>query len=147
VNTPTRHAVDALLVAMGGDSTQLGNGSIGLVKSPFSPDPALTLADLDEADYSGYARQGIGHPTIPFTSTDGLEYVEGTTCRFMPSDTTTPNTIYGMFLTTGSGTTTLWASDAFDNPIFLTGPSRQVTITPRVGLNPAGNFGLNVIST
>lgn len=146
MNAPTKAAVDKLLQVMGADSTQLGNASIGLIKAPFTPSPNLAIGDITEANYTGYARQGIGTPTVTFTGSDGLEYVEGTTRQFMPSDTITPNTIYGMFLTTGSGTVTLWGTDAFGSPVYLTGPGHQVTITPRVGLDPSGNFGLNVIS-
>lgn len=147
MNQPTLTALDALLKAMGSESTQLGSASMGLLKAPFVPSPTLTLASLTEANYDGYARQAIGNPSIPFSGTDGNEYVEGLTVQFTASDTITPNTIYGIFLTFGNSTVNLWATDALTNPFNMNGPSSRLTITPRIGLNPGGNYGLNVISS
>lgn len=147
MNQPTLTALDKMLVALGSESTQLGNASMGLVKAPFTPSPTLTLGALTEATYDGYARQSMGTASVPFTGTDGKEYIEFKTLQFMPSDTINPNTIYGLFITFGNSTTTLWATDAFSQTVNLAGPANQVTITPRVGLDPNGNFGLNVVSS
>jgi hypothetical protein len=146
MNQPTLAAVDKMLSVLGNSSLQLGNGSIGLIAAPFTPAPTLTLANLTEATFHGYSRQALGNPTATFTGGDGNEYVEFTTAQFLCSDTVSPNTIYGLFLTFGNSTTALWATDPFPAPLPMASPANQITITPRVGLNPTVNFGLNVIS-
>jgi|HubBroStandDraft_3_1064219.scaffolds.fasta_scaffold01389_12 hypothetical protein len=146
MNVMTKVAIDKMLTAMGADSTQLGNASMGLIAAPFAPSSTLTLASITEANFSGYARKSIGNPTIAFTGADGNEYVEGTTNSWMPSDTVTPNTIYGVFINPGNSTTTLWASDQLGIPVPLAGPGNQLTATPRVGFNPTNGAGFNVIS-
>lgn len=143
---PVLAALDKMLTQTGSESVQLGNASLGLIAAPFTPSKNLTLAGLTEASFSGYARKSIGTPSIGFTGGDGNEYVEGVTVQFMPSDTITPNTIYGIFLTFGNDSSKLWGSDALPAPVSLAGPQNQITITPRIGLNPGGNFGANVIS-
>jgi hypothetical protein len=147
MNVPTKAAIDKMLVAMGADSTQLGNASMGLIAAPFAPSPTLTLSAITEANFTGYARKSIGNPTIAFTGQDGNEYVEGTTNMWMPSDSITPNTIYGAFLTFGNDTTKLWSSDQLGASVGLPGPGSQITITPRIGFNPLNGAGLNVISS
>lgn len=146
MNQPTKVLLDAMLKALGSESTSLGNASLGLCKAPFTPTVNLAIADITEANYSGYARQGLGTTTTTFTGGDGKEYVEFTTLRFQPTDTVTVNTVYGLFLVLASDTTKLADSDAFTAPIPMSGPSNQITITPRFGLDPAANYGLNVIS-
>ena len=146
MNVPTRVALDSILATVGSDTTLLGNGSIGLIAAAFTPGPALTLASLTEANFSGYARKALGTTTTTFTGGDGLEYVEFNTAQWIPSSTTTVNTIYGAFLTNGNSTTSLFTSDSFTTPLPMAGPSNQITITPRVGLDPSGNFGLNIVS-
>jgi hypothetical protein len=148
VNTPSRAALDRILSLIGTDSTQLGSGSIGLIAAPFTPGPNLTLAQINEATFGGYLRQSLGSHSPTFTGADGFEYNEIGTFVFQGSSTTTPNTIYGLFLTPGSSSSTLWGSDKFAAPIPINGPASQVTITLRVGLDPNnGNYGMNVISS
>lgn len=146
MNIPAQSFTDALLVAAGSDSTQLGSGSIGLIAAPFVPTPSLTLAEITEASYTGYARQGIGNPTVTFTGADGNEYVEGNTVRFQPTGSSSVNNIYGSFTTPGSSTTTMITAELFPAPIPLAGPSNQITITPRYGLNPLTGMGNNIVS-
>lgn len=146
MNIPTKALIDEILVLAGSSSLALGNGSIGLIAAPFAPSPTLTLASITEATFSGYARQGYGNPSVPFTGADGNEYVQGNTVQFLDNATTTVNTIYGLFVTNGHDSTTLIDSDQFATPIFMNGPSSQITITPRFGINPLGGLGLNVVS-
>lgn len=146
MNVPVLPFLDAILAAVGSSSVLLGSASIGLIAAPFVPGPGLTLATLTEASFTGYKRKALGSTTVTFTGGDGKEYVEFNTASWMPSDTVTPNTIYGAFLTLGSGTTTLAAADKFANPLPMAGPPNNITITPRFGADPNGNWGLNVIS-
>jgi hypothetical protein len=148
VNQPSYTALNLLLSKLGTDSTMLGNGSIGLISAPFAGNPSLGLvSQITEATYPGYARQGLGTSSVTFTGADGNQYVEFSTVRFQPTGSSTPNTIYGLFYTPGNSTTTIWSVDALSSPVGFSGSSNQLTITPRQGLNPGGNFGLNVISS
>jgi hypothetical protein len=146
VNAPTKIALDRLLAVAGADSTQLGSASVGLITGTFTPGPTLTIADIVEANFTGYTRKSIGNPTVPFTGADGLEYVEGNTLTWMPSDTVTPNTITGLFVTPGNDSTKLFFSDKLASTVPLPGPGYQLTVTPRFGLNPTNGFGMNVVS-
>lgn len=146
MNVPTQIALDTVLEEIGSSSTLLGDGSIGLIAAPFSPSESTTLSSLTEANFSGYSRKALGTPTVTFTGGDGNEYIEFNTAQFNCSSTATVNTIYGLFLTFGNSSTALFATDAFQNPLPMAGPSNQITITPRVGLNPANTMGSNVLS-
>jgi len=146
MNVPVVPLVDAVLEKMGTDSTLLGNGSIGLIKAPFSSSDSLTMGAITEADFDGYKRLGYGNPSIAFTGADGNEYVQGTPCMFQPTGSSSPNTCYGLFITNGHDTTVLQDSDAFDEPIPMASPANSITVIPRFGLNPDNGLGLNVIS-
>lgn len=149
MNQPTLAALDALLKAVGSESTQLGSGTvatIGLISAPFTPSPTLTLASLTEATFNGYARKPLGNASVTFSGGDGKEYIEFPTVQFTPTGSTSPNTCYGVFFTFGNSSTTLWGTDAFATPVPMASPANQITITPRIGADPAGNWGLNIIS-
>lgn len=146
MNVPTQNLLDELLLLVGASSLGLGNGSIGLIAAPFTPAENLTLASLTEANFHGYSRKSLGTPTITFTGGDGNEYIEFNTVNWQCSDTVSPNTIYGLFFTAGNNTITLQSSDKFTVPLPMSGPSNQITVTPRFGLNPGSNYGLNIIS-
>lgn len=148
--TPTRAFLDGMLSRGAGSSstTLLGNASVGLLKGPFTPSVDTTYAEIEviEADYDGYARQAAGLDTTPHIGFNNLSYIQGDLLLFSPSDTITPNTIYGLFLT-GTASTTLLGVEIFDNPLPLPGPAEQITIIPRVGLDPDANYGLAVVTT
>jgi hypothetical protein len=137
----------AYLQWLGSTTTALGNGSVGLIAAPFSGSFSTTLGGLTEANYNGYFRQPLGTSTATFIGSDGKLYVEFSTVRFQPTGSSTPNTIYGLFYTPGNSTTGVWQTDALAAQVFLSGPTNQITVTPRCGLDPAGNFGLNVVSS
>ena len=148
MNQPSYTQLNAMLAALGSNTTMLGNGSIGLIAAPFAGNPSLGLtSQITEANYPGYSRQALGTSTVTFTGSDGNQYVEFSTLRFQPTGSSTVNTIYGTFYTPGNSTTTIFQTDALTAPVGFAGPSNQLTITPRCGLNPAGNFGLNIISS
>lgn len=147
MNVPTYSMLDAILIALGSTTTELGGGSIGLIAAPFAGSPSTTLGGLTEANYDGYARQAVGSPNVTFNGSDGNVYVEFNTLQFSPTGSATPNTIYGFFWTPGNSTTTCWATDALAQQVYFSGTQNRLTITPRMGLNPANPFGLNVISS
>jgi hypothetical protein len=146
VNTPTQTYLDFLLEIEAANTTTLGAGSIGLVVAPFTPGPSVTLGGLTEASYNGYGRQALNASSIPFTGSDGLEYVELGSFRFQPTGSTSPNLCYGLFLTYGSSSIKLAYTDLLATPVALATPANQLTVTVRVGRSPAGNYGLNIVS-
>ena len=146
MNVPTITLLYSLLQELGTDTTRIGNGSIGLISAPFTPNSSTTLGILTEANYNGYSRKSIGTSSVTFTGGDGKAYVEFSTLQFIPSGSSTPNTIYGAFVTFGNSTTTLVYTEAFSPALPMASTSNQITITPRFGLDPAGNYGLDVVS-
>lgn len=144
---PTAAFLEALVEIQAGGSVSapLANSSIGLVRQPIAPTVNTVMANLTEANYTGYQRQASGLDTVPFVGPGGLFMSEGTRLRFMPSDTVTANTIYAAFVT-GHDSTVLFGVEVFDNPIPLPGPLSAVTIVPRNGFDPAANFGMSLVS-
>jgi hypothetical protein len=148
MNIPSLLMLQGYLAWLGSTTTALGNGSIGLIAQPFSGSQSTTLVNqLTEANYNGYARQALGNPSTTFVGSDGNVYNEFNTLQFVPTGSSTPNTIYGVFFTPGNDSTKVWQTDALAAPFGMSSSLNRLTITPRCGLNPAGNFGLNVISS
>lgn len=147
MNVLTRDVIDRILIAAGADSTQFGSAKMLLISAPFTPSPDILLSAVTEANFQGYARKSIGTPSVPFTGADGFQYVQGLTDQWVPTGSDSPNTIYGLGLVASSDSTKLIGVDKLDNTVALATPLNSLTITPRIGLNPAGNFGLNVISS
>jgi len=144
---PTSAALDDWLTTLKSDSTTLGSSSVGLIAAAFSPSPTLKLADITEANYSGYVRQAVGAWAGPFIDDNGLSYIQGTLLNFHPSDTTTMNTIFGAFMTPGSSSTKLTLAEQLASPIPLDATTTNLSIAVRVALDPSGNFGMSLVSS
>lgn len=141
---PTKTALDEWLSVMLADTPGLGSGSIGLIANNLTPSESTTLAQIVEPTYSGYTRQATGSWSGIFTDPNGLETAEGSALRFMASDTTS-TTIFGLFIT-GHPSTTLLGCEMFTQPIPIIGGQTQLTIIPRVGLDPNGRWGFSVVA-
>jgi hypothetical protein len=63
---------------------------------------------------------------------------------FSPSDTITPNTIYGAFWI-GGDSITLMGVEMFDAPIPLSNPLQNLTYIPRFGMLQNGPNGFGVV--
>jgi hypothetical protein len=146
MNFPTDSYLLHVLANLGNDTTGLGAASIGLLSAPFTPARNLTLSSLTEANYDGYLRQGAGGETITFVGADSYDYVQASTHTFAPTGSSTPNTIYGYFLTYGSSSTALAYVEQITPPVTLNGPTTEITITARLGMNPTQPFGNGVVS-
>ncbi len=71
---------------------------LGLAPTP-APTPQTTLANVTEANYTGYSRQLVQwYP--PFLSAAGPFQLEGHSLKFTPADAVTPNVITFAFLAT-----------------------------------------------
>lgn len=148
---PTRDFLTSALTTLGAagaaDVIDLGSCSVALVKAAIVPDVDTVWGDLTEADYDGYARKAFGTAEAPFVGEGGLTLSQGSLLEFRPTGDDTPNTIYASALVIGDvSATTLYGVEVFDSPIPLTGPGTLVTIIPRVGLDPAANWGMSLIS-
>lgn len=147
MNIPTFPMLSAFLTWLGSNTLGLSSGSIGLIAAPFSGSQSTTLASLTEANYGGYARQALAGPSAVFNGSDGKVYTEFNTLEFAPTGSTSPNTIYGLFYLGGGSSTVPFQTDALAAPFYMGGATNRLTIIPRCGLDPAGNYGLNVISS
>jgi hypothetical protein len=142
---PTIGALEAWIADLGADTTWLGSASVGLYTNAVAPTLNTTLANLNEANYDGYARQAAHTFSSVFIDGNGLVTIEAESSIFSPTDTVTANTIYGLFLT-GHDSTKLLAVEPFDTPIPLVGPLSSITIIPRVGLQPTAPWGFSVVA-
>lgn len=151
VLVPTRDFLYDLLLAVssgiGADSIDLANCSIGICAAPIAPTADTTYAQVEaiEANFGGYARQALATLTEPWIGPGDLELVEAARQVYRPSNDSFPNVAYALFLT-GSASTKLYGVEVFDQPVPLPSPSYALTIIPRVGLDPAGNYGLSLAS-
>lgn len=78
---------------------------VHLAKAPLSPNPGSDPATFTEADYDGYAAQTIAPPLgAAFAKgTDGAQQYLNSIMSWIPSGTTTVNTIYGYWLVSRAG--------------------------------------------
>lgn len=108
------------------------NGAIAhLFQSPMVPSPALTLADFTaiEADFDGYAASAALTWGAVGTDPADRAWVTAQEVEWVPTGTTTPNTIYGYYVTNAAGTALLFW-DNFPDPIPVTGPPSVVHAVP-----------------
>lgn len=112
-------------------ATNPWNGAlISLFKNDIVPDAASLLADLTEADFSGYAASAAVTWGTPHFLPDGTAVVAGDAKTFVTaSPAPVLNTVFGWYATDGAGTTLLFAR-RLDTPIVLTGPNQQVAVLP-----------------
>lgn len=122
--------------AIGADSLTLNQGDgnvISLAKNEFTPGPNLTLADLVEADFDGYAALSSStDPTValdPATQDYRIRIPDPAGgWRWVTTGVTNLNqTIYGWFLT-GQDSGALWDAVRLQTPIILTGVGQEVVL-------------------
>lgn len=76
--------------------------------------PNTLLTDFVEADFTGYAPTDITWGTVG--TSGGLAIVTSDLQSFAPTDSVSPNTIYGYYVTNTAGST-LCFSENFDPPL------------------------------
>jgi hypothetical protein len=105
---------------------------VHLCTANISYDRTTVLADLTaaEATYDGYAAQDVTWDT-PTRNQTGVIEIVGNVPGFIDTGSTTPNQIYGMWVS-DTGGTHLYACAAFDTaPIPMINPACQITVTLR----------------
>jgi hypothetical protein len=108
----------AMSQIMLGVRTQLmvpGNVKLHLYANDFSPSPSSVLANFTEATFDGYAALASALLMGPSRNLDGSFEVSGN-ANWAMTGSTTPNTIYGAYITDFTGTQLLFAN-RFDQPV------------------------------
>lgn len=149
--TFTRACLDAIVKSAssgsGADSLTMGSWSIGLAKAAITPSVNTVLADITEADYTGYARLALGTMQAPFTDPAGLSLTESALKTFRPGSDTVPNTIYaGILLGSGAASQTLYGVEVLDAPVNLVDTHSLLSYVVRVGLPPIANYGISIVA-
>jgi len=145
VNIPMNAFLQELLAKGTSDTAGLDGVWIGLyIGINASPGPNLTMANLTEASYDGYARQQVGAWTEPYLSSDGQNAVIDGALHFRPSDSSFPQTmlgaLYGSSSVSGGGN--LIMIDPFPAPgVGLLGPNNVLSYVPEFELPAGGNYG------
>jgi hypothetical protein len=102
--------------------TYLVSSKIKLFKSNTVITPDTVLADLTEADYTGYVAQTVTAWGTPVLNGDGKAETIAPSHTFAPtSPTTVPNIVYGYWVEDTAGNL-LWAEN-FAEPKALNGPT------------------------
>lgn len=110
------------------------NPTLKLFKNNATISASTVLADLTEADYSGYLSQTIGAWTTPAADGSSRKYTEATAVlTFAHDGGGTANTIYGWYLIdTLSGD--LLAVHKFDTPVVMDDATDTIDARPRLRL-------------
>lgn len=127
----TTQALDlALLAALTETDGALFGAKIGLFKANVTLQPSTVLADLSEADFTGYARSAAITWGTPGVSSDKTPMVAGDAKVFTAGNPiTVPNQIYGYFVCDAAGTGLLYA-EKFANPLNVSQSLQQLRIVP-----------------
>jgi len=115
-----------------------GDCQIGLFTSWPGANAELTLADLTEADYTGYARQSITW-TTPYEGSDETANMISGAHVFRPTDSATPNTVIGAFIVDDD--TNLVAFGGFDTTIPMQSDQDQATLLAQIVLDATRDYG------
>lgn len=138
--------LESWMTLLTSDTTMLGGQWIGLYQTIGAPlGPNLTMADLGECDFPGYARQHLGAWHGPYVDQANQVISDAPSMYFACSDTTTPNSVIGAFYGSASAAGTLKLVDPFPTPIGMASTADAFTYVPRVALDPAANYGGGVV--
>ena len=110
--------------------TDLVAAVLKLFQNNVIPSPATVLADLDEADFSGYAEVDpvVWNATYLDPELGGASFNSNNQWNFDGADVTpTTNTIYGFWLESVAGT--LLAVGTFENPIPMAAAGDSIPLT------------------
>lgn len=110
------------------------NPTLKLFQNNATISASTVLADLTEADYSGYVAQGIATWTTPQADGSNRKYTESTTVKTFAHDGGgTANTIYGWYLI-DSNSGDLLAVHKFDTPVVMDDATDTIDARPRLQL-------------
>jgi hypothetical protein len=108
--------------------------TIKLAQAPFAPAPTSDPTTFTEATFDGYASKTISAWEAPYLSA-GAAKTNGTAVEsWIPTGTTTPNTIAGYWLVAGNGD--YLGGEVFATPINVVGPTTPVNLVPAYTVMP-----------
>lgn len=103
-----------------------------LIRRPFEPTSLLTLSDVVEANFTGYARK-VGTKSYSSKRPDGRWQFNIASVTFVATDGAVPNTIFGWGLINDPGfLPALWLTELFPEPVGITRAGHGLTINPSV---------------
>lgn len=105
--------------------------TVHLYTNPVTPAHNSILTDFTQATYGGYLPQGVDAWGLPFRDVDGVIRIAAEDLQFQPTDSVTPETIYGAYITSGSPPVLL-SAERFDTPVPFNTPADGLLYTPRV---------------
>jgi len=134
----TQPGTGALPGVLQGAKAHLTNAATATGRT--APLSALLAA---ECKYAGYAAGAITWAASGNVSDDGFVEIIGKAPQFRPTDATTPESAYNLFITDTAGANLLLSGD-FDAPVNLRDAEHQLTITVR--WRPLGPTVVDVIA-
>jgi hypothetical protein len=129
----TLYAQEEMLEAPAVSPGFLNGAKVHLFSSPYVPSRSTPLADLTaiEANYAGYAAVAAGTWGDAIVLVDGSMQILAPSIQFTPSGSTSPNTIYGAYLTDAGGTNLIYV-EPFDVPVPLPDENSGLVYTPHL---------------
>lgn len=125
-NAQRRAVVDGLTAEDG-----LLDGVIAkLYQNDYTPTPQSVLADFTVATFAGYASSSAITWGPAFTDSLDQAQAVGSVKQFNCNASTTPNVIYGYYITSGDGATLIFA-ERFAEPQAINGVGDSVVLVPR----------------
>lgn len=127
IPNPQRRAIVDGLTA----EDALLNGAIAkLYQNDYQPTPQSVLGDFTVATFAGYASSSAIVWGPAFTDTLDQAQTVGSVKQFNCNASTTPNVIYGYYITSGDGMTLLFA-ERFAEAQAINGVGDSVVLVPR----------------
>lgn len=113
---------------------------IGLYQNDVTPGPGTVLADLDGADFGGYAAVTLtGTWGDAYVNAQGQPAVDQTALAEFDWASSPANTVYGYFVVRASAPTVLIYAERFPDPIQMLSLTSHIGILARLaGLQLAG---------
>lgn len=110
--------------------------TVHLFSNNFQPTNTSVLTDFTEADFTGYAAVQLTSWTVQAWQSQGAAVTYSNPANFRPSGTTVLQTVYGYYVTVGSGPTYLGAENigAFPFPTVAT----ELNVVVAWGLQDGG---------
>lgn len=146
MNAARQDILDLATGAAPGAAGPLNGCQMILYTNPVAITPSLTLADLTEAAFGGYARSAILNWTAPYLDATKNPTVSADPATFVMSDNTLPESIQGYGLLSGGAPGTLVAAEAFTTPVNLAYSGQGLEVTSTLKMS-ATNYGAAVIAS
>lgn len=131
------------MIASGG---VLDSVSMGLFTNNVALSNSTVLGNLVEASFDGYLRDNLTWDNV-FQGQSGAYHVNSQLCQFTSTDSTNPQTCYGYFVVSGTGSTAqLLFAELFAEPIVFGSQYNSVLISAQFTVGGVDNGDATVIS-